>query len=354
MNRVQNGVFCSEWVPYEPKSDLLGGDAGPSRATPTRSWPRRRSSRSRSTTAAFGTSARRPPRSARSRRAASRPCSSRARSTPSPRRARPGSPRRRSPIPPWWTCQGSGTTSWTSHAAASSCSPLSSLPQARRTRAASPGPAHPSSGDGIPPRLRCRRRRKHEKPAGKPQERRRNRTFQPWGCQGLPVLKGPICRSFACVEDVVIVRLGVVRSGQIRRVPRDTGQSNDPARRARRDAHRALGSVLSQRSQRAGPSASMAASIVGYDGASCAVVGEASEHVADLPDIAREHQADSVWHAVPRALRPACGPRSRPRTESFRRRRSRRVRRRHRRLRGCGSGRSRRWRRTARSRFAGP
>ena len=25
-----------------------------------------------------------------------------------------------------------------------------------------------------------------------------------------------------------------------------------------------------------------------------AVVGEASEHVADLPDIAREHQADSV------------------------------------------------------------
>ena len=27
-------------------------------------------------------------------------------------------------------------------------------------------------------------------------ERRRNRTFQPWGCQGLPVLKGVVCRAF--------------------------------------------------------------------------------------------------------------------------------------------------------------
>ena len=30
-------------------------------------------------------------------------------------------------------------------------------------------------------------------------ERRRNRTFQPWGCQGLPVLKGWFCRAFGVV-----------------------------------------------------------------------------------------------------------------------------------------------------------
>jgi hypothetical protein len=30
-------------------------------------------------------------------------------------------------------------------------------------------------------------------------ERRRNRTFQPWGCQGLPVLKGGFCWAFAAV-----------------------------------------------------------------------------------------------------------------------------------------------------------
>jgi hypothetical protein len=30
-------------------------------------------------------------------------------------------------------------------------------------------------------------------------ERRRNRTFQPWGCQGLPVLKGVVCRDVAVV-----------------------------------------------------------------------------------------------------------------------------------------------------------
>jgi hypothetical protein len=36
-------------------------------------------------------------------------------------------------------------------------------------------------------------------PADHNTERRRNRTFQRWGCQGLPVLKCRVCRAFALV-----------------------------------------------------------------------------------------------------------------------------------------------------------
>jgi hypothetical protein len=35
-------------------------------------------------------------------------------------------------------------------------------------------------------------------------ERRRNRTFQPWGCQGLPLLKGVVCREFVVVWASVL------------------------------------------------------------------------------------------------------------------------------------------------------
>jgi hypothetical protein len=41
-------------------------------------------------------------------------------------------------------------------------------------------------------------------PAGFCSERRRNRTFQPWGCQGLPLLKGVVCRDFVVVWASVL------------------------------------------------------------------------------------------------------------------------------------------------------